>query len=327
MGKTTLTNEDINDIIRLYENEIPNTHKLAERFKVGHKKISQILKDNNIQLNSKGGQISIGNSGKIEQSKITRYASNNKKLVARCKKTGFEFEDANNLSGCLTKHIVEEYGSVPIPTNTYQRKKYEIKHNKKWFEEYFDIIEMDILEVRRCSLCDWVTEDINNKSGCFENHINKIHNINIFDYIEQFKDEIKHHNVLEKQIEKNKILSNDDKSIICLECNNRFIGITNTHMKHEHNMSIDDYKKKWGNKAIIISNDMIKILSENAIEMNKILTPSFTSKPQLEIKDYIENELGLSVLNNNKKALNGIEIDLLIPDLNIGIEYNGLYWH
>ena len=42
MGKITLTNEDINNIIYLYQNKIPSTHKLAECFKVGHKKISKI---------------------------------------------------------------------------------------------------------------------------------------------------------------------------------------------------------------------------------------------------------------------------------------------
>jgi hypothetical protein len=69
MGKITLTNDDINTIIYLYQSEIPSTHKLGERFKVGHKKISKILKDNNIKLNSRGGQITIGNSSEIEKNK------------------------------------------------------------------------------------------------------------------------------------------------------------------------------------------------------------------------------------------------------------------
>lgn len=145
MGKTTLTTEDINNIIYLYQNEIHSTHKLAERFKVGHKKISKILKDNNILLNSRGGQITIGNSSDIEKNKTNLYISLDKKLIIKCKKTGIEFDDINNLSGCLTKHIIEQYGSVPIPTNTYQRKKYEKLNNKKWFEEYFDIIEGEFI--------------------------------------------------------------------------------------------------------------------------------------------------------------------------------------
>ena len=37
--KTILTSEDIINIISLYQTEIPSTHKLAEKFKVGHKKL------------------------------------------------------------------------------------------------------------------------------------------------------------------------------------------------------------------------------------------------------------------------------------------------
>jgi hypothetical protein len=36
--KTNLTEEDIAEIIELYGTDIPSTHKLAEKFKVGHKK-------------------------------------------------------------------------------------------------------------------------------------------------------------------------------------------------------------------------------------------------------------------------------------------------
>ena len=37
--------------------------------------------------------------------------------------------------------------------------------------------------------------------------------------------------------------------------------------------------------------------------------------------------LGIPTIYNDRKTLNGKEIDILIPDLNLGIEYNGVYWH
>jgi len=58
--KTKLTPDNILTIIELYQTEIPSTHKLAEKFKVGHKKINQLLKENNIQINKKGGSNSNG---------------------------------------------------------------------------------------------------------------------------------------------------------------------------------------------------------------------------------------------------------------------------
>ncbi len=327
MSRRELTKEDINKIIRLYQTEVSSTHKLAEQFKVGHKKISQILKEHNILINKKGGQVTIGNSSEIEKSKSKIYSSSDKRLIARCKKTGVEFDDVNNLSGCLTKYILDYYGDVPIPTNTYQRKRYELINGKKWFEEYFDIIEEDNNETRKCKLCDWETEDVINKTGCFENHINNGHNIVIDAYLIEFPDDIKYHKNYTKRKERETLLLNDDESVICLECDKKFIGLTNTHMKFKHNMSIEDYKKKWGSKAIIISNKTIKLLTENAIELNRTMVSTFNSKPQKEIEEFISTELMLDVLTNHKKTLHGVEIDLFIPSLRVGIEYNGLYWH
>ena len=92
MSKTKLTQEDITSIISLYQTEIPSTHQLAERFKVGHRKISQILKEANVEIQSRGAKITIGNSSDIESATINRYKADlDKRLVAVCKKTGVEF--------------------------------------------------------------------------------------------------------------------------------------------------------------------------------------------------------------------------------------------
>jgi hypothetical protein len=46
-------------------------------------------------------------------------------------------------------------------------------------------------------------------------------------------------------------------------------------------------------------------------------------------EDTIYNELSkiTKVDRNNRSILGGKEIDLLLPEHNIGIEYNGLFWH
>lgn len=49
-----------------------------------------------------------------------------------------------------------------------------------------------------------------------------------------------------------------------------------------------------------------------------------TPKAEKEIIDCISP---IEVEQHNRKILNGKEIDLYIPSLKIGIEYNGLYWH
>ncbi len=54
--------------------------------------------------------------------------------------------------------------------------------------------------------------------------------------------------------------------------------------------------------------------------------PYIKSKEELNIISFIENELGLKTLHN-KKPFGNFEIDILIPEAKIAIEYNGLYWH
>ena len=56
MPKTNLTEKDISKIISMYQVEMKSTHKLGEYFKVGHKKISQILKNKGILINKKGAR-------------------------------------------------------------------------------------------------------------------------------------------------------------------------------------------------------------------------------------------------------------------------------
>lgn len=52
------------------------------------------------------------------------------------------------------------------------------------------------------------------------------------------------------------------------------------------------------------------------------------SNAEEEIYNYLLNFLNKDeIIRNDRKTLNGKEIDLLIPSRNIGIEYNGLKWH
>jgi hypothetical protein len=50
------------------------------------------------------------------------------------------------------------------------------------------------------------------------------------------------------------------------------------------------------------------------------------SKAEQEISSFIAS-LGFIVENNNKSILKNLELDIVIPEKKIAIEYNGLYWH
>ena len=54
--------------------------------------------------------------------------------------------------------------------------------------------------------------------------------------------------------------------------------------------------------------------------------PLSSSIAESEIADFVES-LGFGIIRNDRKVLNGKEIDVWVPSHNFGIEYNGLYWH
>lgn len=55
---------------------------------------------------------------------------------------------------------------------------------------------------------------------------------------------------------------------------------------------------------------------------------SRVSVEEKEIANYIKNTLKLNIIENSRKLLkSGFEIDIFIPEKNIAIEYDGLYWH
>lgn len=54
---------------------------------------------------------------------------------------------------------------------------------------------------------------------------------------------------------------------------------------------------------------------------------SGVSKAEQEIVDYIKTIYNGPIIQNDRKQIAPKEIDIYLPDLKIGIEYHGLYWH
>ncbi len=50
------------------------------------------------------------------------------------------------------------------------------------------------------------------------------------------------------------------------------------------------------------------------------------SKPEIEIENFLK-ENGIEYFNNSRDFTDGHEVDFLIPDFNLAIEYNGIYYH
>ena len=52
-----------------------------------------------------------------------------------------------------------------------------------------------------------------------------------------------------------------------------------------------------------------------------------SSSKEIELKNFIKNNYLGEIIENTRNIINPYEIDIFLPELNIGFEFNGLYWH
>lgn len=65
----------------------------------------------------------------------------------------------------------------------------------------------------------------------------------------------------------------------------------------------------------------------NDYKICHVCNSKYSSKPEQEIADYIKSIYDGQVLSRDRHLLNGVELDIVIPEKKIAIEFDGLYWH
>jgi hypothetical protein len=191
--------------------------------------------------------------------------------------------------------------------------------DKDYFK-YFTEVEVEPRPTMLCPICNWETVDTENKSGIFTRHLKDIHQLSINEFLEDYGDFShlwKTHNTRENR--KKFLCTSVDNSVECKICGTFHKILSNTHLK-THGITQIEYEKKFGT---IISNNTRKEFSEALSN----IAPSYTSKAEIEIRDYITTLNCGEILSNTKSVIHPFELDIFVRDRNIGIEYNGLYWH
>lgn len=286
---------------------------ICKKYKIGKLKIKEILLNHNIDIRVKGG---------VKKHKNIDLIVDiiGKKLS--CKKCGKEFNDVENKSGVITNHMKTCSPEIIIPNKLF-RSNFKKNNGTLWHLQWFNLIDKTNRGVISCPECDWVTNDVLNKSGSLTKHVEQNHgSIDDFtkrnpEYVKYFKS---HQNICERKNE----LSNEGSSVKCKICGESLKIINNTHLR-KHNITLSEYKLKYGNEEYV--SKMTKSLLIDSYNKNlKHHENNFKSKAEKEIIKII-SETGFDVINNDKKILGGIEVDIVIPELKICFEYNGLYYH
>lgn len=315
--------ENIENIINDYKNGL-SIYDICGKYHIGKIKLKRILLDNNVALRKKGKQPLDKTNFIIDDYKKEKYPKiEGYHYIAVDKLNGEIYNDYMNNGGFLTSHIKNNYNeNVP---SLYERRLFYMRTGNYWWEQWFDIIKVKNEETKKCPYCCWETLDIHNKSGAFLNHLKQSHGITIEEYIKNNPNDVNYFHRQIKEIEKKKLLENSYYSVICPLCSEKMSKITNSHLLKQHNLTLKEFKVKYPN---------IKILSDSmrqqldSIRQYSNLTVSkkrFISSYEIELQNFLKAyDVGFET---NRQILIGKEIDILIPSINLGIEFDGLLWH
>lgn len=293
---------------------------ICKEYHIGKLKAKAILQANGVEIKKKGKQ-ALNDDFVVKDFKIRKYVEKNGyHYEAVDKVNGFKTKDYMNDAGVLTTHIKKEYG-IEIPT-LYDRRMYYMRTGNYWWEQWFNIIEVENPKVKKCPYCNWETKDTENKSGAFEVHLYSKHGITKQKYLEEFPDERSYFKLVcrtnDLQME-----TDENKFVVCEVCGKKLTRITDVHLS-KHGLTKQEYMLKYGLSGTTC-NDLHHKMSEIGVAANENMTHTYSSSQEKEIKAYIET-LGFDC-ENNRKILHGKELDVYIPSKNIAIEFNGNLWH
>ena len=316
MKKTIL---DENQVCRLYVEEKMGTETIAKELHTSKDRIREILKKNGVEMKKRGGQVTHP-PYVVSDFHIKKYVNGEDyHYVAVDLKTGIESKDIDNASGFLTSHIEKTYGVQTPPL--YERQQYYMTTGSYWWEQWFTVEKRENRKVKKCPYCDWTTYDVNNLGGSFRVHLKKAHSMNVLDYLVEHPEDKEYMSfanpTLNVQFE-----TDSRKYVTCGICGKKFAKLSRQHVR-SHGISVEEYEERYGKR---VCENFSEFLREKMQRTNMEMKPSFTSKAQIEISDFIKSK-GYECELNNRKLLKGKEIDVYVPSLKLGIEYHGNFWH
>ena len=307
-------------IVNEYTNSNIGVEKLALKYHVGKNRIKSILSEFNINIKKRGGQKN-SDVYLIDDTKNKKYANGHDyHYIVRDAKTDWQSNDIDNRGGVLTSYLKKQY-DITIPS-LYERNKYYKTTGNYWWEQYLKYEKVRNSKTKKCPFCHWETTDVSNKSGMFETHLLKKHDLTKQEYIKQFPQD-KDYFITKNPIINRQLETDDKKFVVCKICGKKLARIDSHHLV-SHNITKLEYIEKFGNKNLSSSEYHSK---QSTASINNNINYSFVknSKAEIEIKNFIEAN-GLKC-KTDRSILKGKEVDIFIPDKNIGIEYNGNKWH
>lgn len=295
---------------------------LAKQCHVGKLRIKSILLKNGIEFKKKGGQ-SNNETFIVDDYHTKKYVNGDEYIFVVTDKHNDNFisKDIYNQGGVLTTYIEKQYG-IKTPT-LYERRMYYMRSGNYWWEQWLTYTKIQKQTIKKCPYCNWDTIDIENKSGAFEQHLLKVHNITKADYLKEHPEDKPYFILANPSLNVKLFETNPNKYVTCKVCNQKMAFVNSNHLA-THGMTSADYIKKFGIGGNICP-ELHNRMSENTRQTNINMNNHPISSCEKEIIEYIKN-LGFNCISD-RKILNGKELDIYVPEKNVAFEYDGLYWH
>lgn len=227
-----------------------------------------------------------------------RCAQNDKKTKEKRKLTVIKKYGVDNIAKLKETKIKQEktnlkrWGHKSTFQNKEVQKKWKNNIKNKWGVEHVFQLKSIKDKSRKTSLGKWGVE----------------HFVQSNEYKEKLEDMGFSNRLRETYIKKH-FEKYSDIGLEFISIENRILKLKGK-CKHLFNIHYDSLKRRI----------------ENGYEYCTICNPINSGQSQEEklIIDWLKG-LGLEIIERDKSL--GIELDILIPELDIAIEYNGLYWH
>lgn len=314
---------ETNKIIERYNAGV-GLETLSLDFHMGKKRLRSILLENGVELRHTPGKKPKEKNYKIKDWRTIKYPNvEGYHYIATFKDDGMIFNDYMNNGGFLTSYIKKMKG-IDVPS-LYARRIYYMETGNYWWEQWFDITLIKDEEVKKCPYCNWTTIDTNNKSGAFEVHLRECHNKTIEDYLAEYPKDKEYFQVYTKKCKKIDKLKHPSNYVVCPICQKKMEKITYWHVKSKHQMTFGEFKEKYPDTPIISSNMAEQTLTAQTLTNLVVSKDRFISHYEREIREFLDG-LGVNY-EANRSILIGKEIDIMVPDKRIGIEFDGLKFH
>jgi uncharacterized protein (DUF433 family) len=266
--------------------------EIREKYNCSNNKIYKVLSDNKIQLNT---------PCKIPKECVNLY-KNGASLNAIAKQYN------------INKHTIKRFlvkSGVQIRTIS-ESKRIHNEDNIKIAKQYYDVLALSIRDIS--ILCGIPERTLRNHIKVTPQTINEVVIVKDYLKLKSISGTAKKHNTSPKKVKE--ILKSNNIEVVKGGFNQfEVLDVLNLYQNHKE--SPFNISKKFQ-----CSDETIR----NLLKRHDIPLSSRESCIESIIGNILQKHK-IKYIRNDRKLLNGLELDFYLPDFNLAIECNGVYWH